>query len=249
MRTLTNALLALLAACGPSGVVTERTLLESDRYWPYQVELTQRFEASDRALEVGTTGVLIRVEDQGMARIDFGRDGLHEVPVASTDLVARANRVRKGELEKIAPHLVFAIGARLIDPAAEPPRPAKLEDVAKYPTLLTVFADPRSPELRDIARELAPFRSRSDVLVIFFPQGRVPDPEVGTRLRELSWPVPFVYDHLSDAYTKSLLPSRLAPPALVLQTAEGRVLHAAPWGADAAPTLVALLSASSRHRP
>src|SRR5687767_607823 len=104
MKTLSLSLLALLLACSaPEGApesVTEANLLGSERYWPYQVELTRRFEAPDRALEPGTSGVLIRVEDADVARIDFGRDGLYEVPVASTDLVARANQVRTGELEK-----------------------------------------------------------------------------------------------------------------------------------------------------
>jgi hypothetical protein len=58
----------------------------------------------------GSVGVLIRVEDGGIARIDFGRDGLREVPIAMTDLVDRANRVRSGELVKLAPNFVLAIG-------------------------------------------------------------------------------------------------------------------------------------------
>jgi hypothetical protein len=242
-------LLALLAGCGRSDVVTERNLLESESYWPYQVELTRRFEAPGRALDAGTTGVLIRVEDRGLARIDFGRDGLYEVPVASTDLVARANGVRSGELEKVAPHFVFAIGTRLIDPAPEPPRALRLDDFSGDRAFLSVFADPRSRQLDEIAHALAPLRASPDLRVILFPQGRVPDAEVGTRLRELAWPVPFVYDHLSDAYTRSLLAPPLAPPAVVLQTAEGRVLFAAPWSADVVPSIDSALSASSLHRP
>ena len=62
-------------------------------------------------------GVLIRVEASGLARIDFGRDGLYEVPVGATDLVERANRIRTGELRKMAPNFVLAIGPRLVDSA------------------------------------------------------------------------------------------------------------------------------------
>ena len=89
--------------------VTEQNLLASERYWPYHVALTKPFQA----LRPGTTGVLIRVESSSVARIDFGRDGLFEVPVAATDLVARANRVQRGELAKRAPNFVFALGPRL----------------------------------------------------------------------------------------------------------------------------------------
>ena len=61
-------------------------------------------------MQAGNVGVLIRVEAPGVARVDFGRDGLHEVPVVKTDLVERANQIRRGEAEKLAPNFLLAIG-------------------------------------------------------------------------------------------------------------------------------------------
>ena len=49
-----------------AAAVTDANLLESERFWPYQVALARD----------GSLGVLIRVEEGAIARIDFGRDGI-----------------------------------------------------------------------------------------------------------------------------------------------------------------------------
>ena len=79
-----------------------------------------------------------------MARIDFGRDGLYDVPAARTDLVASANRIRLGDLEKTAPNFVLAIGPRLLDSAADSLRPLSFRAAAAEHAYLCVFADPES---------------------------------------------------------------------------------------------------------
>ena len=99
-------------------------------------------------MQAGNVGVLIRVEASGVARIDFGRDGLHEVPVAKTDLVERANRIRTGEAEKLAPNFLLAIGPRLVDSAADALRPLPYAAVAEQRGFLCVFADPGAKDVR-----------------------------------------------------------------------------------------------------
>jgi hypothetical protein len=168
--------------------------------------------------------VLIRVETSTRARIDFGRDGVHEVPIEQTDLVARADRVRRGELAKAAPNFVWAIGARLLDSAAPVLAPVSLVRVAGDRVFLCVFADPRADDFPALTRELAPLRERRGVATILFPQGERPDAEVHERLRSLGWTVPFVHDHLSESYTRSLLTDGAPSPVVMLQTDEGRVL-------------------------
>ncbi len=64
------------------------------------------------------------------------------------------------------------------------------------------------------------------------------------RLRSLGWKVPFVYDHLAEAYTRSLLHADTALPAVVLQTREGRVLFQSEWKADVASRLEGALDAA-----
>lgn len=220
------------AASPGAAAVTQENLLTSERFWPYQVSLLRSWKPAGREqpLEPGATGVLIRVEASGDARIDFGRDGLYTVPLGETDLLERANRVRLGKLEKLAANFVLAIGPRLVDPAADALRPFPIAETARHPGFLTVFGS--QEQLSEMAPALAPLNGRDGVLTIVLAQGSYPDARVREDLRRLGWTVPFVLDHLADAYTASLLPDGIAMPAVVLQTAEGHVLFQSTWGAD-----------------
>ena len=214
------------AADANAAPVTERNLLASERFWPYQVALVRPWRPAGRseALVPGVAGVLIRVESGGDARIDFGRDGLYEVPVGLTDLVENANRIRRGELDKLASNFLLDIGPRLMDSGADSLRPFELRAAAARSGFLCVFADPTAEGFTALATVLAPLRDRDRVLTILFPQGDHPDVQLREQLRALGWPVPFVMDHLAEAYASSLLPDGAAPPALMLVTREGRVL-------------------------
>lgn len=224
-----------------AAIVTEANLLASEHFWPYQVGLTRvvRVEGRAEPLALGTTGVLIRVEPEGLARIDFGRDGLHELPVAATDLVERANRVRRGEIEKLAPNYVLAMGTRLVDAAVAPPRGYSFREVVERRGFVSVFADPLAPGFAELARSLATLQERPDVFVMLFPQGGHEDPVVYERLRALGWPVPFVHAHLTAPYTRTQLPDDLRPPAVLVQTPEGRLLFRRGWAPGAASELLA----------
>jgi hypothetical protein len=211
--------------------VTRANLPASERFWPYQVELREAWPAGGGAPPVpaGTLGVLIRVEPQGVARIDFGRDGRHEVPIDKTDLVERADRVRRGELWKPAPNFVHAIGARLVDPESDPPRALEPLALLAAPGLLSVFADPQAAAFGEIATALAPLRGRHGVVTVLFPQGGHPTPETRDRLRRDGWSVPFVMDALAEGYTRSQLDDGVAPPAVMLHTREGRMILQSAW--------------------
>jgi len=222
-----------------AAVVTESTLLENERFWPYQVARTQD----------GLVGVLIRVEPGGQARVDFGRDGRSDMPVSQTDLVARANQVRTGELDKIAPNFVLALGPRLVDSASNTLRPYTFATVTEKPGFVCVFADPRAASFAQIAAALAPLSERHGVMTILFPQGEHPDPALREKLRTLKWTVPFVYDHLSESYTRSLLDDGAKTPAILLQTPEGRVLYESVWRPEAVPELTTALDRAFGGKP
>jgi hypothetical protein len=223
--------------------VTEQSLLASERFWPYQAALTRPWRAPgrERPLPAGASGVLIRVEESGMARLDFGRDGLHEIAVGETDLVERANRVRRGELEKLAPNLLLAIGPRLLDSASASLHPLSYSIAAEARGFLCVFADPGETAFADLARALSPLDGRHGVLTVLLPQGEHPDARLRERLQALGWRVPFVYDHLAEAYTRPLLSEGIPLPALSLQTREGRVLLQRAWSAGAPAELAEAL--------
>jgi hypothetical protein len=224
-------------------VVTEANLLASERFWPYQVELVRPWQVpgGGQAIQPGVPAVLIRVESGGLARVDFGRDGLHEVPVAETDLLDRANQIRRGELYKMAPNLVLALGPRLLDSESAPPHPIGMNRASKPVGFLCVFADPGAAAFADLVGALGPLRGRHGVASVLLPQGEHADSELGEQLRTLGWTVPFVYDGLSELYTRSLLPEGSRPPALLLATSEGRVLFQGTWRSDLVPELSAAL--------
>jgi hypothetical protein len=137
--------------------------------------------------------------------------------------------VRRGELSKKAPNFVLAIGPRLVDSTAEPPRQFPYERAARQRGFLAVFADPSDAGFGEMAQALAPVAEREGLLAILFPQGEHADAVVFERLRAAGWRAPFVYSHLTAPYTRSLLPDALPRPALQLQTPEGRVLFQSGW--------------------
>ncbi len=223
-------------------VITGNNLLAKERFWPYRVGLTQPLAVAgrDQPLPAGLVGVLIRVEASGLPRIDFSTRGKHEVALEKTDLLERANRIHRGEMEKPEPIFIHAIKSRMLDSGSDPLAPLPTEVAEGRPGFLGVFADPRAEGFSELASALAPLRDRHGVMTILFPQGTHPDPEVRDRLRSLEWTVPFVYDYLSEPYTHTLLVEGTPIPFTMLQTNEGRVLFQGPWSADASGLIAAL---------
>jgi hypothetical protein len=212
--------------------VTPSNLLASERFWPYHVQLAALWKPPGAAspLPVGARGVLIRVESERDARIDFGRNGVFEVPVAATDLVDQANRVRRGEQRKFLPNFVEAIGPRLVSSEADPMREQPIRETYAHQGFLCVFADPEASGFADLAKALAPLRDRPEVMTILFPQGRPSDASVHAKLRSLGWTVPFVLQHLSEPYTVTLVGEKPVQPAVSLQSREGRLVLEQAWG-------------------
>lgn len=227
-----------------AAVVTAENLLESERFWPYQILLVESWTPPNREtpLPAGTRAVLVRVEESGLVRADFGRDGVFELAAASTDVVARANQVRLATLPKTAPNFVLAVGPRLTDTAYDGIRPVPFDRVYEPRGFVAVFAAP--DRFEELARELAPLQGRNGTWTLLFPQGRVDDAQIRTQLRALGWPVPFLFDTYSEAYTHSRLPTGASPPAVMLQTPEGRVLYQASWEEGGS---VGLTEALDRH--
>lgn len=226
--------------------VTADSLPERDGFWPYQVQLTEAWtpEGAEGAISEGVLGVLIRVETSGRARIDFGRDGLHEVPPAKTDLLERANHVRLGELDKVAPNFVHAVGPRLVDSRGSRARAYPFEEAFGPRAFLAVFADPGAEGFEALAKRLALLREVEGLQTILFPQGEHAAADVHDRLVALEWRVPFVHDNLSEAYTRSLRSMERPLPEVMLQTPDGRVLHrSAGESASAERTVEALRTA------
>lgn len=269
MRSLPRLalLLALLAAPHPAGAaeepartsapanvqqqkpdsveITPKNLPSSDRYWPYNVELVETWKPSavDAPLAAGARGVLIRIEPSGLARIDFGRHGVQEVPITVTDLVQSANRIRLGTSLKAFPNFVFAIAPRMVDPVSmKLVGPARASGIEFF---IAVFADPAAEHFAELAKALPPLREPPRAsTTILFPQGALTDAELGERLRSLPWKGSYVLRSLSEGYTRTLLPARAPLPFVQLLTSEGRVLFESRWDEASVPKLTAALDAA-----
>jgi len=232
-----------VAADRTAPAIREENLLESERFWPYQVALASPWkpEGQSAPFRAGTLGVLVRVEGDGRAVLDFGSEGRYRVPVGKTDVVQRANEVRTGVLVKRAPNLAQAIATRLVDSEAERIGYQDPHAVARSSGFLAVFADPGAPQLAELASAIAPLRGRHGVMTVLVPQGEHPDAEVRERLRALDWRVPFVLDAYGEGYTRSLRGDGAPLPAVMLLSREGRVLYDRPLAPGIADDLAAAL--------
>lgn len=253
-RPLPRALLLLALAsslgAAPTAVVTADNLLDHEAQWPYRTALTGAWQPPGRnePLPAGTDGVLIRVEPGQLARIDFAREGKYEVPIAKTDLVENANRIQRGELEKPTPNFVTAFAMKLLDPASDPPRSLRPEQLAERSRFLCVFADATSENIAKLAAALRPLAKRGDVTTILFQQRGYSDEEVLKRLRAGDWLVPFVFKHLAVPYTATLLREGTPMPYVMLMTDEGRVLFEGAWQPNTTARLASALDAESSNK-
>ena len=64
----------------------------------------------------------------------------------------------------------------------------------------------------------------------------------------MKWTAPFVFDHLSEPYTKTLLSPQTPLPAVQLQTAEGRVLFEGRWSSAVVREIDAALGRATAEK-
>jgi hypothetical protein len=227
--------------------VTAGNLLENDRFWPFHVVPTRDWTPPGAEAPLPRIpGVLVRVNDDGTLRADFGRFGRHELPVAATDVVERANQVRLGRDEKMAPNLVLTIGNKMLDTRKDGKVSHHLVDRdTELEAFLCVFADPMGDDFAALADRLRSFDGRSDLLTVVFPITERKDSSVRRRLREIDWKVPFVIDRFAEPYRRSIAGEDTALPHVMLLSREGRVLHRG----GVTPDLVAQLDAAAMGLP
>ncbi|MHA7837941.1 MAG: hypothetical protein ACX98W_10825 [bacterium] len=227
--------------------VTAANVASLDRFWPFRVMLREPWTppGRDRPIEP-RPAVLVRVNGDGTARLDFAQAGRYAVPIGITDLVEAAERVRRGEETKMAPNLVLTLGNKLLDARSDRIRVFHIRPDTPIDAILCVFADPESEAFAALARDLEGLADREDLEIVLFPQtSRLQDFGVGRRLRQLDFPVPFVRDRYKQPFTRSLLSDDPVPlPHVQLATLEGRLLMDGAW--EAAKTLAQVEAALSR---
>jgi hypothetical protein len=230
-----------VAADPDAAAVTAESLLASERFWPYHAKLTEAWTppGASRAIGANVRGVLVRVEEGGRARVDFGRDGVHVVPVEATDLVAEANRVRLGQRTKAAPNYVLAIGNRLTGPEQEA---AGVAAAAAHTGFASLFIDPNDARFEASVRALAALDGRRGVKTVIFVQGRHSPRDLTARLEALGWKGYRMGGAWSVSYTEAQLDGE--PPAVLLVTPDGRLVFSSAWRPGVAERLEQAIDAS-----
>lgn len=225
--------------------ITVESLYDHERFWPYRIQLVEPWKPVGFEGRFGFgVGVLVRVEPSGLLRVDFAENGVHRVPAGATDAVARANLIRRGEADKTMPNLALWLSGRLLDPTTSPIRPLEKLTIDGARAFLIVAADPAGPEFAGIARELGAVRKRPGLVPFLMPQGPHRDGGVVNLCRAAGWEHAFLLDRLSPAYTRSLLDAELSPPAVMLLSAEGRLIHGSRWAEGAGEVLESIVDSA-----
>ena len=228
----------LYAAADPTAPAVDlENLYANERFWPHQIQLVEDWKPAGWEGEFGWgMGVLLRVREDGVLRVDFSRFGKHWIPAEVTDVIERANEIRLGTGHKFGPNLLIALKNRLLDPSGPTLREIS-NDLMERRLFLLVFADPRAEYFDAVATGLASLSEEPDVEVLLLPQGAHRDSHVYKACYDARWPGSFLLDGFSPAYTEGLLDDPAPLPFLQLATPEGRLIWAAPWTA-AVPAIV-----------
>lgn len=214
-------------AVGSSALTVSKAYAHEDE-WPPIVALTRDWSPPDgaRPIKASHRGALVRVTPDGHVRIDFGRHGVHEIPIEATDVVERMARVAEGSLHKPAPNFVLSVGTRLVDPRAATPQPLPSVAIRAFDTFVCVFADPKADAFVEIVPALSALAEREGVGVILFAQDSA-ETELAAMhayLRSVSWTTPYAYPRLSPDHTRSLLGAAPETPTALLVSPNGRAL-------------------------
>jgi len=207
-----------------AGRIDAGNLYANERAWPHRTRLAIDWmpPGADGSLRSGTRAVVVRVDGDGTARLDFGRLGRYQVPVGATDLVSRANEIAAGNRSKHQPNFLDVVAARTwkVSPDA-PPRPnARL---ASKRWFVSVFGDSEAESFGSIARAITQAQVPLDVEVIVFAQGAPSDRQVYERLAALEWWVSFSIAHVTPAITRTLFGPETGFPLVAVFSPEGRL--------------------------
>lgn len=217
-------------------VLTAENIREHEKFWPTNVAMVSGWtpEAGTAPLLAGYRGALIRVEGKDRVRVAFGRHGNHEVPIDRTDLVERANQIRRGELHKVAPCFLAHFGTQFIELLGDEVSPVQTPRIAYAKRFLLVLADPRAPGFEEAAKTLAPLReTHPDLQILYFPIGLAHEAFAPVRdvLTRSGFMVPFAYPAAADVHARALFGRLPSSAEAVLISPEGRILERFPLDA------------------
>lgn len=243
-KSLSKSLILLLTVVATvSSLRVEAAVMESkDIYndsalWPARAALTAEWTApsNGRMLSKGAEGVLIRLEPGSPieALIDFGRRGLHRIPIEQTDVVERARKLSSGDMNKEFPNwsLMLGRGFSKIAPGSGGLN-IEVKALLPYRHLLIVYLDDNPEDMRAVAEELAAdteLYATTKTFVVVFPREDFAASGVSTVIEAMKGngleEIAFMAPHVSEPYARSIDHRIPGYPACVLADVEGKTLY------------------------
>lgn len=206
------------------------SIVEQSKYWPPYVTMRETVEQDGRVYKAGLKGVLIRVEDDSEAIVDFGRKGILRVAIKQTDLLENARKIHSGIVEKEYPNWTMMVGRGFFEVRDGKLQPVSLDTLTDYESFLFIYlAGPE--EMDDFATYARELDSRLEALreakcfpVVLHTQPTGGNDGIRTLLEEVGLELPFMRTHLTQAYTMSMQHAPEFFPNGVLTDAEGKTL-------------------------
>lgn len=220
--------------------LTDSAVYDNSALWPQRAALTADFDTIDsdasRTIPSGREAVLIRLEpgEPIHALLDFGRLGLHSVPLAQTDVLTRAEKIKNGDEEKEIPNWTMMIGrgfSKLNHGTGQGGSSVPLSDLEGIKRFLIVYLDSDVEAMQatgELLDQYAEIFEANSILPVIFGIGRFPTIGEAPYMRTLREnglePYIFIVPHVSAPYARSMAHGISKGPGIILVDTEGKTL-------------------------
>lgn len=218
------------AATTEAGPSDNESIAEQSEFWPPYLALKEAVHDDGRVYKSGLKGVLIRVENDSKALIDFGRKGLLAVEIERTDFRERAEEIRSGEMDKEYPNWTMMVGRGFFEVRNGTLQPVPLSALVDFESFLFVYLAGQE-EMEGFATYARQLDSRVEALeeakcfpVVLHTQPKDGNDGIRKLLEEVGLELPFMRAHLTRAYAMSMQHAPEFFPHGVLTDAEGKTL-------------------------
>lgn len=221
--------LAPLYAMEASSDLTSQSLPAHSDFWPPKIHLTGDVETRTGTFSTGQRGVLLRIEgNPAIAVVDFGRDGIHEVPLDQTDALATARRIKDGEEPKPLPNYLSMLGPPKLFRAVEGKMKAiPLHETGDWKGFLFLYLPVEDLDWTAFAGLLEENKDlvrKTGLQPLLLPLSRIKDAELFQKLKEYSLPVAVMHDFLGFSFLNALAHQPGDGPLFVATDLNGKVI-------------------------
>ena len=228
-KTIMNTLKLIcvsLTLCASASVTSALTLEEvaaRSSLWPFNISVVEEIPSIPAAARK-FPGVLLRIED-GQALIDYGRDGVHRVDLAATDILEASARLQSGEVDPdLANFTRYTTNIFFAKNSNDAYAPIPVDKFANTERYLVVYAPARIVQEEPIFEAIDKLLTASDAAgnasVVL---GLGPGFYKAAASKRIDWTM--VQPHSSIAYSEALRHEPEADVTIVLIDAYGKILN------------------------